>query len=196
MARLPETADDGREFRGGLILGAERDDPIELAEYDPIWPARYAEMRDRLANALGASALRIEHVGSTAVPGLAAKPIVDIQVSVADVEDEAAYRSAIESCGFGLRYRKSHWRYFRPGVERLWQIHVCSASSEWERVHLLFRGYLRSHPRSAAAYAGLKWRLAEEHRGDRIAYTDAKTPFIEATLHEAKAWAQRTGWRP
>jgi GrpB-like predicted nucleotidyltransferase (UPF0157 family) len=189
----------GREFRGGLILGAERgDEPIAIAEYDPAWPVRFAEMRDHLAYALGVTALRIDHVGSTAVPGLAAKPIVDIQVSVPDVDDERAYRSAIESATFGLRYREPGHRYFRPppGLPRLWQVHVCTIGSEWERVHLLFRDYLRAHPRRAAAYAALKWRLAGEHLADRIAYTDAKEPLIKSALRQAEEWALRTGWQP
>lgn len=188
-----------REFRGGLLVGAERGtDPIEVVDYDPLWPARFEDMRDRLAASLGGLALRIDHVGSTAVPGLPAKAVVDIQVSVPDVEDSDAYRGPIEEHGFALRFVEPGHRYLRPrpGVPRLWQVHVCQVASEWERVHLLFRDFLRAHPAEAAAYAALKKALAEQHRHDRIAYNDAKTPWIGAALERAEAWAGRTGWRP
>ncbi|HWH24070.1 MAG TPA: GrpB family protein [Candidatus Limnocylindria bacterium] len=193
-----DSDEPGREFRGGLIVGAQRDEePIELADYDGTWPARFDALRARLAAALGDVALRIDHVGSTAVAGLAAKPVVDVQVSVPDVEDEAAYRVRIESLGFGLRYREPGHRYFRPppGLPRLSHIHVCTTGSDWEHDHLLFRDYLRAHPAAAADYAKLKRRAAAEHPTDRIAYTDAKGPWIKAIVERARAWAQRTGWR-
>lgn len=183
---------------GGRQVGPERNDPIAQLPYDPTWPQRYEVMRARLAGALGDVAKRIEHVGSTAIPGIPAKPVVDIQVSVADVGDEDAYRDAIESQGFGLRWIEPHHRYFRPppGLPREYQVHVCSVGSEWERVHLLFRDYLRAHPETAAEYAALKARLAGQYRGDRIGYTDAKGPFIEGVVAKAQVWAKDTGWRP
>jgi GrpB-like predicted nucleotidyltransferase (UPF0157 family) len=191
-------AGEGRPFRGGTILGAERNDPVAIVAYDPLWPSRYAAWRDRLARALGSSAVRIEHIGSTAVPGLAAKPVVDIQVSVSDVADEDSYVRAIESVGFGLRYRNEGlgWRYFRPppGVPREAQVHVCSLGSESERLHLLFRDYLRAHPAEADAYAAAKHVAAARHREDRIAYTDAKDAFIHPALRRAEAWASETAW--
>lgn len=184
---------------GGRQVGPVRDgEPVEIVDYDPVWPVRFEEMRARLAAALGVVAVRIDHVGSTAVPGLAAKPIVDIQVSVPDVEDEATFRRPIEGEGFALRFIEPGHRYFRPppGLPRLWQVHVCTIGSQWERDHLLFRDYLRAHPPAAAEYTDLKRRLAERHHGDRIAYTDAKGPFIEDVLPRAEEWAASTGWRP
>lgn len=180
------------------MLGAERADPIEVVEDDPLWPERFEEMRARLAAALGSTAIRIEHVGSTAVPGLAAKPVVDIQVSVPDVEDEPAYREAIESCGFALRYCEPGHRYFRPPrpLPRLWHIHVCAVGGEWERVHLLFRDYLRCHPVAVKRYAVMKREMAVVHRNESIAYTDAKSPLIDEMLVRAEDWAAETGWRP
>jgi GrpB-like predicted nucleotidyltransferase (UPF0157 family) len=191
--------EESREFRGGLLLGAERgSDPVEVVDYDPAWPARFEAMRAKLAASLGSVALRIDHVGSTAVPGLPAKPVVDIQLSVADVEDIDAYRAGIEAHGIVLRYVEPGHRYFRPrpGVPRLWQIHVCQADSDWERAHLLFRDYLRARSDVAADYAAMKYRVAREFPDDRIAYNDAKAPWIEATLRDAEAWATSTGWRP
>jgi len=189
----------GREFRGGTILGEERrEESVEVVSYDPSWPVRYEQMRSRLAHVLGPTAARIEHVGSTAVPGLAAKPVVDIQVSVGDLDAETAYRPAIESLGFGLRYRKEDWRYFRPvpGIPRDFQVHVCQTGSKWERRHLLFRDYMRTHPDRAAEYGALKRDLAPQFGLDRVGYTDAKAPFIDAALRDAEKWASEVGWQP
>ena len=186
------------QFPGMMFTtGSERaHDPIEVAGYDERWPARFADWQSRLATALGPVAIRIEHVGSTAVPELAAKPIVDIQVSVVDVEDEAAYVPDIEACGMRLRLREPGHRYFRPPADRPRdvQLHVCGAGSGWERDHLLFRDYLRAHPAVRDAYAELKRELAERYPDDRLAYTDAKSAFILDALEAADEWAIRTGW--
>ena len=180
----------GRPFRGGTVLGAERNDPVEIVAYDPAWPGRFVVWRERLRTVPGVRAVRIEYVGSTAVPGLAAKPVVDIQVSVPEVADEDAYVPAIESAGLRLRYRNAGlgWRYFRPppGLTREAQVHVCSAGSGWERVHLLFRDYLRAHPAEAGAYATAKRRAAARHRQDRISYTDGKGAYIVPALRRAE----------
>jgi GrpB-like predicted nucleotidyltransferase (UPF0157 family) len=180
-----------------FTTGSERvDEQIEVAAYDERWPARFAEWGSRLAAALGPVAIRIEHVGSTAVAGLAAKPTIDVQVSVADAEDEAAYLPMLEACGVRLRAREPGHRYFRPPADRPRDvhIHVCEAGSAWERNHLLFRDYLRAHPAARDAYAQLKRQLAERYPDDRLAYTDAKSAFILDALEAAGDWAIRTGW--
>jgi GrpB-like predicted nucleotidyltransferase (UPF0157 family) len=180
-----------------ILPGPERGESVEIVPYDPAWPVTFAELHGRLVSALGDVAVRIDHVGSTAVPGLAAKPVIDIQVSVPRVEDEVAYRSAIESIGVGLRMREQGHRYFRPPppFPRVVQVHVCEAGSSWERDHLLFRDYLRAHPERAVAYAALKHRLAPQFGLDRIGYTLAKEPFIRETLELAERWAAGAGWR-
>ena len=181
-----------------VIGGSDRrsTDPVEVVEYDPEWPARFEHWRRRLQAGLGSRLARIEHVGSTAVPGMAAKPVVDVQVAVPDVEDEPAYVPAIERAGVAFRSRETRHRYFRPAGDRPRdvQVHVCSAGSEWERQHLLFRDYLRSAPAARNAYARLKRELSERHRHDRIAYNEAKTEFILDAMADAEAWAQRTRW--
>jgi GrpB-like predicted nucleotidyltransferase (UPF0157 family) len=171
-------------------------DAIEVVAHDERWPPRFEQWRRQLADALGHAALRIEHVGSTAVPGLAAKPIVDIQISVRDVEREAAYVPAIERAGVSLRVREPGHRYFRPAGDRPRdvQIHVCDAGSAWERDHLLFRDYLRVTPAARHAYGRLKLELADRYADDRLAYTDAKSAFILDTLDAANSWAARIGW--
>lgn len=100
---------------GAQVIGANRaTDLVEIVDYDPGWPTRFEDMRARLARALGATAIRIDHVGSTAVPGLAAKPIIDIQVSVPDVADAEAFTAAIEAQGFASRMVEPGHHYFRP----------------------------------------------------------------------------------
>ena len=173
-----------------------RRDPVEVVAYDPAWPGRFATWRNRLAGALLGTARRIDHVGSTAVPGLPAKPVIDVQASVPDIEDEAAYVPALEEAGVAFRSRDAAHRYFRPsgGRPRAVQVHVCPAGSAWERDHLLFRDFLRSRTDVADAYGRLKCLLAARYREDRIAYNEAKTNFILDAMEEAKAWAAKAGW--
>jgi len=178
------------------LAGSGRGDPIEVVPYDPAWAAVYARWRERLAAALGAVAVRIEHVGSTAVESLAAKPVVDVMVIVPDVEDEASFLLAIEGVGVPLRSRETGHRYFRPAPPhpREVQIHVWQAGSKGERLHLLFRDYLRTHPAACEAYAAMKRDAAERYRDDRIAYNEAKSGHILDVLEEAERWAAETGW--
>jgi GrpB-like predicted nucleotidyltransferase (UPF0157 family) len=171
-------------------------DPIDVVPYHESWATSFADWRERLRGALDEAVVRVEHVGSTAVPGLPAKPIVDVQVSVRDVEDEASYAPAIEELGVALRFREPEHRYFRPsgGQPRTVQIHVCTAGGEWEREHLLFRDFLRADADARNAYARLKRELAKRYRDDRLAYNEGKTGFVLDTLIDARAWAERTGW--
>jgi GrpB-like predicted nucleotidyltransferase (UPF0157 family) len=174
---------------------AERD-PIELMPYDPDWPRRYESWRQRLRDALGPVACRIEHVGSTAVPGLSAKPVIDIQVSVQNIEAESNYVPMIEALGVQLRNRDDEHRYFRPfsGLPREVQIHVCRARSNWEREHLVFRDYLRADRAARDAYTKAKQQAADHWWNDRLAYADAKSQVIIELVTEADHWARRTGW--
>jgi GrpB-like predicted nucleotidyltransferase (UPF0157 family) len=167
-----------------------RDIHVEFVAYDPSWPARYERWRDRLQGQLRDTALRIEHVGSTAVPGLPAKPTIDIQVSVADLDNEPRYVPQIERAGVQLRTRDALHRFFRPfaGQPREVHVHACPAGSEWEREHLLFRDYLRSHNDARDAYARVKQEAAQVWSDDRIAYTEAKTGVILALLDAAETW--------
>jgi GrpB-like predicted nucleotidyltransferase (UPF0157 family) len=185
----------GVEWPDGFRRASQ--EAIEVVPWDPAWPSRYQDWRGRLATALGPAALRIDHVGSTSVPGLAGKPVIDVQVSVRDVEDEASYVPAVEGAGVRLRMREPGHRYFRPveGLPREIHVHACAAGSDWERDHLLFRDYLRAHPAVASEYGRRKEALAERYRTDRVAYTEAKTCFILDALERAARWAAATGWR-
>ena len=125
--------------------------------------------------------------GSTSVPGLLAKPTVDIQVSVTDVSDEDSYVPALAAIGLQLRSRDDFHRYFRPfaGQPREVHVHVCAAGSAWEREHLLFRNYLRDHPEARDAYADAKRKALEVWSDDRLAYTEAKGEAILDILDAA-----------
>jgi GrpB-like predicted nucleotidyltransferase (UPF0157 family) len=172
---------------------------IRIAEPDPAWPARFGVLGTRLRAALGDVALRIDHIGSTAVPGLAAKPVLDLQVSVAALEPVAPFRDPLVALGHVYREDNPERtkRYFRepPGTART-HIHVRRAGSFSEQFPLLFRDYLRTHRAAAAEYAAAKRRLAAEFPHDGLAYTNAKTGIVWQLIHRADDWAQQTGWEP
>lgn len=173
--------------------------PVEIQPYDPAWPLLFGALGRQLRAALGVTAIRIDHIGSTAVPGLAAKPIVDVQISVAALEPVDAYRAPLEGLRFVFRAENPERtkRYFReaPGTRRT-HIHVRRAGSWAEQFALLFRDYLRVHPEDRDRYAEVKRRLAREHSADRHAYTEAKSAFIWEILARADRWSQDVGWQP
>jgi GrpB-like predicted nucleotidyltransferase (UPF0157 family) len=170
-----------------MVGDADRNDPIVVVDYGPSWPERFTRWRWLIADMLGEVAGRIEHVGSTAVPGLAAKPIIDIQVGVEDLDDEPSYVPGLERLGLGLRSRDTHHRYFRPPPPRPRdaQVHVCRTGGPWERDHLLFRNHLVAHPDLRDRYAALKRDLALRYRHDRLAYTEGKSEFIDKVMRAA-----------
>jgi GrpB-like predicted nucleotidyltransferase (UPF0157 family) len=170
---------------------------IELVPYNPAWATRFEHLRGHLLSALDRPPRRIEHIGSTAVPGLAAKPIIDIQVSVDDFRDEPSYAPAIESLGVQLRSRDDEHRYFRPFADRARdvQIHVCNAGGSWERRHPLFVSYLRMNAAARTSYAAAKQMAVARWADDRVAYTEAKRAAIDTIMVAAEAWAEKTGWK-
>jgi GrpB-like predicted nucleotidyltransferase (UPF0157 family) len=172
---------------------------IQVVPYDWVWPELFLERSSALREALGRVALRIDHIGSTAIPGLAAKPIIDIQISVAAFDPLDAFRVPLERLGYVFRAENPERtkRYFResPGDRRT-HIHVRRAGSFSEQLALLFRDFMRTHPDWARRYGELKVGLAQQYADDRARYTDAKQPFTWEALAAADAWAQRTGWIP
>lgn len=171
-------------------------EPVELVTYDPTWPAQFEAWKKKILVVLPKPARRIEHVGSTAVPGLRAKAVIDIQMSVDDFTDWLAYRPALESLGLQLRSRDSHHSYFRPctGQRREIHVHVCNTGGAWERRHILFRDYLRSNTRARATYLRTKENAAARWGDDRLAYTEAKSDSIARLMNEADEWAKATKW--
>jgi len=154
-----------------LIGGRERRtvESVEIVPYDASWRPAFARERARIADALGRRALRIDHIGSTAVEGLPAKPIIDIDVSVADPDDEASYVPALELAGYVLRVREPRHRMLRTRELDV-HVHVCGSGSDWERRHLLFRDWLRCDADDRARYASAKRALAARNRADMNAY--------------------------
>jgi putative glutamine amidotransferase len=183
----------GSRARPGERTGRSRDYAIE--EYDAAWAKGFEDEEARIHSALPDDLVaRVEHVGSTSVPGLAAKPIVDIQLSLSTLVPRAAYVEPLVDLGY--RHTIDPWRedheYFSREEDgaRRFQIHACTAGSEWERRHLAFRDWLRAHADDAAAYAELKRSLAREHPRDIMAYVDEKTPFIREIEQRALASAR------
>ncbi|WP_433274074.1 GrpB family protein [Pseudonocardia xinjiangensis] len=177
-----------------LIGGQEKRD-ITVVPYDPIWPEKFASERERIMGALGATAQRVDHIGSTSVPGLDAKPIIDVDLSVADADDEASYLPALERVGYHLRVRQPGHRMVRTSDLNV-HVHVCAGGSEWERRHLLFRDWLRHDPTDRQAYAKLKRELAERDWPDMNAYADAKGALITKITARAEEWARAVNWLP
>ena len=164
-----------------------------LVDYDDAWPAQFAEEAERLHELLGDLAVRVDHVGSTSVPGLAAKPVIDVQVSVAAIVPRApivdplvaaGYRHSIDPIETEHEFLS---RGYDDGYPRLVHVHVCEVGSAWERRHLAFRDALRADADTAAEYAALKRRLAAEHPHDIFTYVDRKTAFIRSIEERALA---------
>jgi GrpB-like predicted nucleotidyltransferase (UPF0157 family) len=172
-------------------------DPLVVVEYDPAWPALFAALRAPVATTLGDMAVAIEHVGSTAVPGLAAKPIIDLDVAIHTEADLPLAIGRLAVLGYiyqgdkGIPGRAAF--AWPPGTPRH-HLYLCVQDNLAYRRHLLFRDYLRAHPEVCAAYAALKRDLAMRYRTQREAYTEAKGPFIAVTMADAELWAQRIGW--
>ncbi|MGA8302973.1 MAG: GrpB family protein [Thermoplasmata archaeon] len=173
--------------------------PIILVRYDVNWPEQFRAIGGRLRAALTSTALRIDHVGSTAVPGLDAKPVIDIQLSVAGLTPEILYLVPLESLGYEFEPENPDRtkRFFRqpPGAPAT-HLHVRPAGGFDEQLNLLFRDYLRAHPEAARGYARTKWELAERFRNDRAGYVRAKEPMVWSILVTAHDWAQASGWSP
>ncbi len=162
-------------------------DPIEIVAYDPTWPARFEQERQRLEHALGSAAVAIEHIGSTAVPGLIAKPVIDMLVGLRDYPLQPERVAAAERIGYVYRgeFGIPGRQYFRRGSPDAHHVHaVLHGGGHWLR-HVAFRDWLREHGEDAAHYGELKLRLAAEHRDDRARYTESKAEFIEDVLGRA-----------
>ncbi|MBS1888497.1 MAG: GrpB family protein [Actinobacteria bacterium] len=178
----------------------ERFDPaVRIVEYDPAWPRLAAAEIARVGAALDGVAVRIEHVGSTAVPGLAAKPIVDLQVAVAEIRPAAPYAEPLEALGylFAPDPESPDFHFFglpaaRPRTHHL---HVCLAGGADEMRHLAVRDYLRAHPEEAARYAALKRELVASRPGDRLAYVEGKAEFVAALERRAVMFVGGGGFR-
>jgi len=161
--------------------------PIVLEEYDASWAREFEALREKIAGALGEVAAAIEHVGSTSVPGLAAKPIIDLDVLLRTEDEIPLAIERLAAIGYqhqgdlGVSGREA---FRAPGSGFPHHLYVCSP--EQFRRHVAFRDFLRTHPEDAQAYARLKRELAREFADDRDAYTRGKSEFVEEILGRAR----------
>lgn len=170
------------------MIGLERG-VVRLAPYAPEWQRCFEAEKTRLQAAIGQYVLDIQHVGSTSIPGMIAKPIIDIGIAVTSFEEARVCIQPIELLGYeyrgDLKIPRRH--YFVKGDPRTYHLHMNEIDSrDWEN-HVLFRDTLIQHPHLAAEYAVLKADLAQRHPTDRDAYLDGKAPFIERVLRMARA---------
>lgn len=181
------------ELRAITVGELERlDGPVVLCAYDPAWPELFAREERRIGSALGARALRIEHVGSTSVPGLAAKPIVDVVLQVAASADEPAWLPALEATGYVLHIREPDWFEHRvlKGPDTDVNVHVFSDGCPEVARMLLFRDRLRAHPEERDLYERTKRALAAR-TWDRVqSYADAKSDVVAQILARAEQAAR------
>lgn len=177
---------------------AWRDEPIRLVPHDPAWAARFREEADLLLATIGPWVTGgVHHIGSTAVPGLDAKPIIDIAVGVESLEASRPcidVLSRIEYLYSPYRGDVMHWFCKPDPARRTHHLHLMPTGSTRLEDEIVFRDYLRSHPDVVTAYGDLKRRLAAEHAEDREAYTGAKSDFVESVTAAAHAW--RAGSAP
>ena len=162
--------------------------PVQIVDYDPAWPAMFeAIAAELLAACPPSSIVSVEHIGSTSVPGLAAKPIIDLSPLVRDFDEAAALVPCLEAIGYIYRgeygIARRHYFVYLEADSR--HVHILEPGNHHHLRHVLFRDYLRAHPESAAAYAAMKREMARQHGADREAYTVAKTPFIHDILGRA-----------
>ena len=184
---------------------------ITIVPYDPRWPEEFMALAQPLRAALGPRALRIDHIGSTAVPGLAAKDKIDIQVTIQDFSDIATISTAITNIGYelfqaaiihdhrppGMAGSDSDWEkstFTSSPEHRPANVHVRAAGRPNQRYPLLFRDYLRAHPVAVGAYAEIKRQLARYRPDDLDFYYDIKDPVCDVIIDAAEDWARQSRW--
>ena len=182
---------------------------IEIIAYDPAWPQEYERIQSDLQAILGDLALRIDHIGSTSVPGLGAKDIIDIQVTVRELVPEI--RQRLSQSGYQFRADITHdhlpcgadtdprlWEkmyFMQPPGSRAVHVHVRKEGAPNQTYPLLFRDYLRAHPASTATVERIKRALVEYHAEDKDAYYAIKDPAYDLIWEAAKAWADKVHWQ-
>ncbi len=183
---------------------------ITIVPYNPEWPAEFARLAAALQEALGSLALRVDHIGSTSVPGLAAKDLIDIQVTVRALTPPV--EAALAALGYTRRpditadhrpplasgpeedWKK--WLFRPPTGQRPTNLHVRVQGRPNQRYPLLFRDYLRARPVAAQAYARVKQALARQHPDDKEAYYEVKDPVFDLIITAAEEWAAAVRWQP
>lgn len=184
---------------------------ITIVPYETSWPEAFIAIARPLRTALGELALRIDHIGSTSVPGLAAKNVIDVQVALKDFSCTSQLVIALGSLGYTLiphitsdhlpplyQGSETDWEklMFRPPAnQRPTYLHVRALGRPNQRYPLLFRDYLRAHPVASAAYAQIKTSLSQRHPDDVEFYYDIKDPLCDIVIDAAEDWARTSGWQ-
>ncbi len=185
---------------------------IEIVEYDFSWPQQFSDIAAQVRICLQSLALRIDHIGSTSIPGLAAKDRIDIQVTIPSPPEFESVRTALESIGYKeiTRIKSDHvppggpidlseWEkriFSPPESQRPTNLHIRVDGRANQRYSLLFRDYLRQHANVASAYAQVKKKLAQYHPENIEVYCDIKDPICDIIVGNAEEWALATHWRP
>jgi GrpB-like predicted nucleotidyltransferase (UPF0157 family) len=173
-------------------------DQIELVQYDVNWPAAYDAEVVALRKVVVPFFDGIEHFGSTAVPGLRAKPVIDMMAGVAEIADRSLLEARLAPLGYSYvdTGMSARWLFRRDGNPAC-HLHVVASDTLPTRKEILFRDYLLTHPTACAEYAALKDKLAQTFREDRLAYTKGKTDFVQRILdevHDARGWKRSDVW--
>lgn len=175
---------------GSAADAGRRDEPIRLAPYDPEWPTRFEEEAAAIREVIGPWITGgVHHVGSTAVPGLAAKPIIDIQVGVADLPSSRPCIDLLARIAYlyaPYRADEMHWFCKPDPADRTHHLHLVPTDSTRFGDVIAFRDHLRAHPSVAREYERLKRKLVAQHANDRDAYTDAKRDFVRCVVGTAR----------
>ena len=200
MRNAPETASvlESRARTPDEVMAQRRDhEPVRIEPYDPEWPEKFDKERVALEEVLGADITGgIHHVGSTSVPGLDAKPVIDILVGVKDLETARSYIEPLKALNYMYApYRSDTEAWFcKPHLaRRTHHLHLVPTGSARFRADLAFRDYLRMHPEVAEEYLALKRNLAAEFEHDREAYTEAKAEFVLRVVKRAQSDLNRLG---
>ena len=172
-----------------VFIGGPEKREIVIEEYDPAWAARFEQVHAALQEALGPLAHRIEHFGSTAVPGLGAKGIIDVLVTVDDADDEPSYGPPLERHGFHIRVRQPGHRMYRTPDKDV-HVHILSEDSEGARIRLLFRDWLRHDESDRRLYEETKRELARRDWDATNDYSEAKGTVVAEILVRAQRWSE------
>ncbi|WP_256762151.1 GrpB family protein [Cohnella sp. WQ 127256] len=174
-------------------------DSVIIEPYNDEWPMMFDALRIKIINQIGCSIVSIDHIGSTAIFGLAAKPIIDLQISIMDINNIDEVKEGLNALGFVHRLDNPDLtkRYFREteGMRRT-HIHVRESGSWSEQFSLLFRDYLREHENERKEYEKIKYELANQYRNQRERYVEGKTEIVWDIIKKANRWSQECGWRP
>ena len=169
-------------------------DAIDIKDYDPEWPKAFELEKNRIMEKLGELVLEIEHIGSTAVPGISAKPVIDILIAVKDMGRAMECAVKLADLGYEHVQEDDVERIFLfRGMPRTHHVHIVEHGSETFRKHVVFRDYLREHADTRNEYDRLKRALAARYRTDRKTYVDSKTDFVERVVE--KATRERDGMK-